>query len=213
MNLSDYIQNVENPFDSLNAMAEKFKAIGNEFEKNAKFSGDVAGDIQKRGFAFSRQRSAQKAAMSKEKHLAREQAELTEKWDKETAGLRTLVEQVMATKFKELLDLHFPPILKELAYNVSKPSTTVTALYAKLDESTAYWGEGGGSSYSSYFRVVDLTEPNGSTNIGVTSGGTSASGNCGTLKINGDRADVLAVEETLSGDGTYYVWIHYWRYG
>ncbi len=46
--------------------------------------------------------------------------------------------------------------------------------------------------------------------IGVTSGGNTVSGICGTVKINGDRADVTAVEETLSSDGVYYVWIHSW---
>ena len=70
---------------------------------------------------------------------------------------------------------------------------------------------GGSSAYSSYFKVIDAsTAYPAACKIGVTSGGTTVSGNCGTVKINGDRADVTAVEKTLSSDGTYYVWIHSW---
>ena len=70
---------------------------------------------------------------------------------------------------------------------------------------------GGGSIYSSYFTIIDAstTDPD-VCKIGVTSGGTTVSGSCGTVKINGYRADVTAVEETLSSDGAYYVWIHSW---
>ena len=70
---------------------------------------------------------------------------------------------------------------------------------------------GGGSIYSSYFTVIDAstTDPD-VCKIGVTDGRTTVSGSCGTVKINGDRADVTAVEETLSSDGVYYVWIHSW---
>lgn len=70
---------------------------------------------------------------------------------------------------------------------------------------------GGGSTYSSYFRVIDAstTDPD-VCKIGVTSGGTTVSGSCGTVKINGDRAYVTAVKKTLSSDGVYYVWIHSW---
>lgn len=68
---------------------------------------------------------------------------------------------------------------------------------------------GGGSEYASYFKVIDASD--GSTcKIGVTDGRTTVSGSCGTVKINGDRADVTAVEKTLSSDGVYYVWIHSW---
>ena len=73
-------------------------------------------------------------------------------------------------------------------------------------------GVGGGESiYSSYFRVIDAstTDPD-VCKIGVTSGGTTVSGSCGTVKINGYRAYVTAVKKTLSSDGTYYVWIHSW---
>lgn len=63
--------------------------------------------------------------------------------------------------------------------------------------------EGGSSSfYNSYFRVI-----NDGGNIGVTDGGTSTSGNCGTVKINGLRADVAAVSVSKSA-GSYWVWIH-----
>ncbi len=68
---------------------------------------------------------------------------------------------------------------------------------------------GGSSEYSSYFRVIDASTES-ACKIGVTSGGTTVSGNCGAVKINGDRAVVTAVEETLSSDGVYYVWIHSW---
>ena len=73
------------------------------------------------------------------------------------------------------------------------------------------YGGGGGSIYSSYFRVINAstTDPD-VCKIGVTSGGTTVFGNCGTVKINNERADVAAVTETLSAAGTYYVWIHSW---
>lgn len=73
------------------------------------------------------------------------------------------------------------------------------------------YGGGGGGSYTSYFRVINAstTDPD-VCKIGVTSGGNTVSGICGTVKINGDRADVTAVKKTLSSDGVYYVWIHSW---
>jgi len=72
-------------------------------------------------------------------------------------------------------------------------------------------GSGGTSAYRSYFRVINAstTDPD-VCKIGVTSGGNTVSGICGTVKINGDRADVTAVKKTLSSDGVYYVWIHSW---
>ncbi len=73
------------------------------------------------------------------------------------------------------------------------------------------YGGGGGSIYSSYFRVINAstTDPY-VCKIGVTSGGNTVSGICGEVKINGDRAYVTAVKKTLSSDGVYYVWIHSW---
>ena len=73
------------------------------------------------------------------------------------------------------------------------------------------YGGGGGSIYSSYFRVINAstTDPD-VCKIGVTSGGNTVSGICGTVKINGDRVYVTAVKKTLSSDGVYYVWIHSW---
>jgi len=70
---------------------------------------------------------------------------------------------------------------------------------------------GGGFIYSSYFKVIDAstTDPY-VCKIGVIDGGMTVSGSCGAVKINGDRANVTAVEETLSSDGVYYVWIHSW---
>jgi hypothetical protein len=77
-------------------------------------------------------------------------------------------------------------------------------------EFIGYYG-GGGSTYSSYFCVIDAstTDPD-VCKIGVTDGRTTVSGSCGTVKINGDRANVTAVVKTLSSDGVYYVWIHSW---
>lgn len=80
---------------------------------------------------------------------------------------------------------------------------------------TIWIPEGGGgagtSAYRSYFRVINASTTDSDVcKIGVTSGGNTVSGICGTVKINGDRADVTAVEETLSSDGVYYVWIHSW---
>lgn len=74
---------------------------------------------------------------------------------------------------------------------------------------------GGGSTYSSYFTVIDAStyDENGTITlckIRVIDGGTTVSSICGAVKINGDRAYVTAVEETLSSDGVYYVWIHSW---
>lgn len=73
------------------------------------------------------------------------------------------------------------------------------------------YGGGGGSIYSSYFRVINAstTDPD-VCKIGVTSGGNTVSGICGAVKINGDRVYVTAVKKTLSSDGVYYVWIHSW---
>ena len=70
---------------------------------------------------------------------------------------------------------------------------------------------GGGSIYSSYFRVINAstTDPD-VCKIGVTDGRTTVSGICGAVKINGDRVYVTAVKKTLSSDGVYYVWIHSW---
>jgi len=70
---------------------------------------------------------------------------------------------------------------------------------------------GGSSAYSSYFKVIDAstTDPD-VCKVGVTSGGNTVSGICGTVKINNERADVAAVTEALSAAGTYYVWIHCW---
>jgi len=72
-------------------------------------------------------------------------------------------------------------------------------------------GGGGASEYRSYFRVINAstTDPD-VCKIGVTDGRTTVSSSCGTVKINGERANVTAVEETLSSDGVYYVWIHSW---
>ena len=77
------------------------------------------------------------------------------------------------------------------------------------------YGGGGGSIYSSYFTVIDAStyDENGTITlckIGVTDGGTTVSGICGAVKINGDRVYVTAVKKTLSSDGVYYVWIHSW---
>lgn len=70
-------------------------------------------------------------------------------------------------------------------------------------------GDDSAAEYASYFKVIDASD--GSTcKIGVTDGRTTVSGSCGTVKINGDRANVTAVEKTLSSDGVYYVWIHSW---
>ena len=76
---------------------------------------------------------------------------------------------------------------------------------------------GGGTSssaYTSYFKVVDAstTDP-AACKIGVTNGSSEMLdpvGNCGAVKINGERVDVEAVTETITADGVYHVWIHSW---
>ena len=76
-------------------------------------------------------------------------------------------------------------------------------------------GVGGGSSaYSSYFKVIDAstTDPD-VCKVGVTNGSSEMLdpvGNCGAVKINGERVDVEAVTETITADGVYHVWIHSW---
>ena len=76
------------------------------------------------------------------------------------------------------------------------------------------YGSGGTSAYCSYFRVINAstTDPD-VCKIGVTNGSSEMLdpvGNCGTVKINGDRVDVEAVTETITDDGVYHVWIHSW---
>ncbi len=99
---------------------------------------------------------------------------------------------------------------------VAALSAKLSALEARVDyieddfpEWPVMQGEGGGSDYASYFKVIDASDGDG-CKIGVTSGGAVVAGICGTVKINGERANVTAVEETLSSDGIYYVWIHSW---
>ena len=79
-------------------------------------------------------------------------------------------------------------------------------------------GNSGGESspfeYRSYFRVIDAstTDPD-VCKIGVTNGSSEMLdpvGNCGAVKINGERVDVEAVTETITADGVYHVWIHSW---
>ncbi len=83
---------------------------------------------------------------------------------------------------------------------------------------TIWIPEGGGgagtSAYRSYFRVIDAstTDPD-VCKIGVTNGSSEMLdpvGNCGAVKINGERVDVEAVTETITADGVYHVWIHSW---
>ena len=92
----------------------------------------------------------------------------------------------------------------------ARGSVTITVGRAGLSG-----GESSPFEYRSYFRVIDAStyDENGTITlckIGVTDGRTTVSGSCGTVKINGARANVTAVEETLSSDGVYYVWIHSW---
>ena len=83
---------------------------------------------------------------------------------------------------------------------------------------TIWIPEGGGgagtSAYRSYFRVINAstTDPD-VCKIGVTNGSSEMLdpvGNCGAVKINGERVDVEAVTETITADGVYHVWIHSW---
>jgi len=97
--------------------------------------------------------------------------------------------------------------------------------YTEVDRSDPFgnwviwipFGTGGGTSspaYTSYFKVVDAstTDPD-VCKIGVTNGSSEMLdpvGNCGAVKINGERVDVEAVTETITADGVYHVWIHSW---
>lgn len=64
------------------------------------------------------------------------------------------------------------------------------------------------SLYFSYFRVINASTEL-ACKIGVTSGGPTATGICGVVKINGESVDVEAVSEEKSA-GSYWVWIHSW---
>lgn len=98
-------------------------------------------------------------------------------------------------------------------------SAKLSALQARVDYIEDDFPEtnvpdvgGGGSEYASYFKVIDASD--GSTcKIGVTNGSSEMLdpvGNCGAVKINGERVDVEAVTETITADGVYHVWIHSW---
>ena len=110
----------------------------------------------------------------------------------------------------------------DIALNaISQVEADVSVLKAQVEEIDGDYpcmipgipggGGGGGFIYSSYFKVIDAstTDPY-VCKIGVIDGTAPDSGSCGTVKINGDRANVTAVVETLSSDGVYYVWIHSW---
>ena len=93
----------------------------------------------------------------------------------------------------------------------ARGSVTITVGRAGLSGG----GESSPFEYRSYFRVIDAStyDENGTITlckIGVTSGGTTVSGSCGTVKINGYRANVTAIAETITDDGVYHVWIHSW---
>jgi hypothetical protein len=79
-------------------------------------------------------------------------------------------------------------------------------------------GEGNGSVYSSFFRVIDASEFDAegkptSCRVGVTNGSSAMLdpvGYCGAVKVNGVRVDVAALTSDLSAAGKYHVWIHSW---
>ena len=86
--------------------------------------------------------------------------------------------------------------------------------YPESEIGNGVGGGGGGFIYSSYFKVIDAstTDPY-VCKIGVTNGSSEMLdpvGNCGAVKINGERVDVEAVTETITADGVYHVWIHSW---
>ena len=109
-------------------------------------------------------------------------------------------------------------MVKHILNNLTVKQWNLPSTEVERDPSgdwTIWIPEGGGgagtSAYRSYFCVIDAstTDPD-VCKIRVTDGRTTVSSSCGTVKINGDRANVTAVEETLSSDGDYYVWIHSW---
>ena len=113
----------------------------------------------------------------------------------------------------------------DMALNaISQVEADVSVLKAQVEEIDGDYpcmipgipggGGGGASEYRSYFRVINAstTDPD-TTIIGVTNGSSEMLdpvGDCGAVKINGERADVAAVTKALSAAGTYYVWIHSW---
>ena len=76
---------------------------------------------------------------------------------------------------------------------------------------------GGGSIYSSYFKVVDASTP-GTCKVGVTDGGWIPTGDppsaptlCGYVEINGcEPIELNVFNEELTEDGQYWVWLHLW---
>lgn len=113
----------------------------------------------------------------------------------------------------------------DIALNaISQVEADVSVLKAQVEEIDGDYpcmipgipggGGGGGFIYSSYFKVIDAstTDPD-VCKIGVTDGSSEMLdpvGNCGAVKINGERVDVEAVTETITADGVYHVWIHSW---
>lgn len=71
-----------------------------------------------------------------------------------------------------------------------------------------------GSSYRSYFRVIDAsTADPAACKVGVTNGSAAMLdpvGLCGTVKVSGIRCDVDAVSVQLEDEGVFHVWIHSW---
>ena len=113
-------------------------------------------------------------------------------------------------------------MVKHILNNLTVKQWNLPSTEVERDPSgdwTIWIPEGGGggsflSAYSSYFKVVDAstTDPD-VCKIGVTKGSSEMLdpvGNCGAVKINGERVDVEAVTETITADGVYHVWIHSW---
>jgi hypothetical protein len=143
--------------------------------------------------------------------------------DEMRAARRSVWEQAKAAGIQNDETLPPVPTGKETGFNddprIARLEGIVRDLAGRLDDLEDDYPEseigngvgGGGSIYSSYFRVINAstTDPY-VCKIGVTSGGNTVSGICGAVKINGDRVYVTAVKKTLSSDGVYYVWIHSW---
>ena len=112
-------------------------------------------------------------------------------------------------------------MVKHILNNLTVKQWNLPSTEVERDPSgdwTIWIPEGGGgagtSAYCSYFRVIDAstTDPD-VCKIGVTDGSSEMLdpvGNCGAVKINGERVDVEAVTETITADGVYHVWIHSW---
>lgn len=72
---------------------------------------------------------------------------------------------------------------------------------------------GSGGQYTSYFRLIDITDEENGCRIAVTNGESVPEAEyCGTVKINGGPVDVATfISDEFEEASDYWIWIHSWR--